>query len=127
MHHFQERMPVASSSAGASLWGRQASTRPEGVMRNAMEDDNDRLVSDLEQKVQALKGATSGIYDEVTAQNRLLGGMADDFSKADSLMSGTIKRLDGLLASVGGSSHMCLIIVFMLFILVVLWWLYGRK
>jgi hypothetical protein len=123
----QERMPVVSSNAGAALWGRQASTRPDGAMRTVMEEDNDRLISDLEQKVAALKGATTGIHDEVTSQNRLLGGMADDFSKADSLMAGTLKRLDGLVTSAGGSSHMCLIIIFMVTLLVLMWWMYGRK
>lgn len=64
-----ERLPNASSStAGASLWGRQASlnTRPDGAaMRGVLEEDNDRLISDLEHKVAALKGATAGIHDEV--------------------------------------------------------------
>lgn len=96
-------------------------------MRTVLEEDNDRLISDLEQKVAALKGATTGIHEEVSSQNRLLGGMADDFAKADNLMSGTLRRLDSLITSAGGSSHMCLIVVFMLALLILLWWLYGRK
>jgi len=96
-------------------------------MRHVLEDDNDRLIADLEQKVSILHGATAGIHDEVTAQNRMLGGMADDFGRADSLMSGTLRRLDGLITSAGGSSHMCLIVAFMVLLMLLLWWLYSRK
>ena len=45
------------------------------AMRSALEEDNDRMVSDLERKVAALKGATQSIHDEVSEQNRMLGGM----------------------------------------------------
>ena len=44
-------------------------------MRSALEEDNDRMVADLERKVAALKGATQSIHDEVSDQNRMLGGM----------------------------------------------------
>lgn len=96
-------------------------------MRHVLEDDNDRLIAELEQKVSILHGATAGIHDEVTSQNRMLGGMADDFGRADSLMSGTLKRLDVLVTNAGGSSHMCLIVGFMVALMLLLWWLYGRK
>lgn len=44
-------------------------------MRSALEEDNDRMVAELERKVAALKGATQSIHDEVSEQNRMLGGM----------------------------------------------------
>jgi len=53
--------------------------------------------------------------------------MADDFGKAESLMTGTLRRLDGLVVQAGGNSHMCLIVVFMVVLLLLLWWIYGRR
>jgi len=57
-------MPVsASGQRGATLWGRQTAFRPEAdsSSRHVLEDDNDRLIADLEQKVAILHGATAGV------------------------------------------------------------------
>lgn len=42
-------------------------------------------------------------------------------------MSGTLKKLDGLIKYAGGSSHMCAIIVFVIGVFFVLWWLMGSR
>jgi hypothetical protein len=41
----------------------------------SLEEDNDRLTADLEQKVSALKFASQAIHDEVSEHNRLLSSM----------------------------------------------------
>jgi hypothetical protein len=107
-------------------------------------------------QVAILKSATTAIHDEVQDQNRMLGGMVrsqapslavehrdgiqlcfyrclpspalqgDTFDRAGGLMSGTLKRLDGLIKYAGGSSHMCSLIGFIVFTFVLVWWMFLR-
>ncbi len=77
----QERLPENVPSQRSSLFGRSGSSssayanRDEATTKHALEEDNDRLVADLENKVSALKMATQGIHDEVNEHNRMLSGM----------------------------------------------------
>lgn len=49
-----------------------------------------------------------------------------DFDKTGTLMTGTLKRLDKLVQYAGGSSHMCLIMLFVVSIFLLLWWLMKK-
>ncbi len=84
-----ERLPPDVPKQRAALFGRSAfaatTQRDENGAKDALEEDNDRLVADLERKVAALKNATQSIHDEVSDQNRLLSGMVS----AASARSGT--------------------------------------
>lgn len=73
-----------------------------------------------------MKHATLSIHDEVQADNRMLSGMSVDFDKTGALMSGTMKRLEGLVRYGGGSSHMCKLIAFVIALFFGLWLLVGR-
>jgi len=44
-------------------------------MQQALEEDNNSLTDDLQQKVSALRYASQTIHDEVAEQNKLLSGM----------------------------------------------------
>jgi len=71
------------------------------AVRSALEEDSERMVSELERKVAALKGATQSIHDEVSEHNRMLAGMGDDFQRTGGMMSGAMQRLDGLIKYTG--------------------------
>jgi hypothetical protein len=122
-----ERMPSNTShgAAGTGLFGRSSGVRSSdgSVMRDVLEEENDRLTSELEMKVAALKGATQSIHDEVSEQNRILSGMGSDFDKTGGLMGSTLKRLDSMIKIAGGSTHMCTLIGGMVLVLTFLWWL----
>jgi len=49
-----------------------------------------------------------------------------DFGRTGSLMSGAMHRLDGLMSTVGGGSHMCAIILFVVVVFAALWYLASR-
>lgn len=51
----------------------------------------------------------------------------EDFDRTGSLMSGTLRRLDGLLRGGGGQSHMCYLICFVVAIFLLLWWLVSKR
>ncbi len=103
------------SSASLSRGGSASSS-----MQQALEEDNNRLTDDLSQKVSALRYASQSIHDEVSEQNRLLGGMGLDFDKTGGLMGGALQRLDGLLKA-GRQGHMCYLIGFVLTVFLLLW------
>ena len=104
-----------SGSASQSRGGSASSS-----MQQALEEDNNRLTDDLSQKVSALRYASQSIHDEVSEQNRLLGGMGLDFDKTGGLMGGALQRLDGLLKA-GRQGHMCYLIGFVLTVFLLLW------
>ena len=60
-----ERLP----GAGTGLHGRA------GALTTAIEEENASMLDELERKVSVLRGATQGIHDEVSSQNRMLSGM----------------------------------------------------
>lgn len=116
----------------AGLFGRSAGYAPaasteDGSAKNVLETDNDRLVADLERKVGALKAATQGIHDEVSDQNRLLGGMGVDFESAGTMMTTTLRRVEGLLRGGGGQVHICYLVMFTVAVFLLLWWLVGKR
>lgn len=94
--------------------------------RQALEEDNDRMVEELSRKVSALKSATITIHDEVSDHNRMLNAMSDDFDRTGNLMTGTLGRLDNLLRTGGSSVHMCTLILFVVAVFLVLWWLISK-
>lgn len=136
----QERLPLDVPKQRAALFGRgPAAGAPSGFggapsasaadgAAGALEEDNDRLVLELERKVSALKHATQGIHDEVADQNRLLAGMGVDFDRAGGLMAGTLARLDGLVRGGRGSQgYVCTVAMFATALFFVMWWLITRR
>ena len=55
---------------------------PPLATRGALEEDNERLTGELEQKVAALNAATRSIHDELREHNRMLDGMVSRFAGA---------------------------------------------
>ena len=90
-------------------------------LAGALEQDNDRLTAELERKVAALRNATRGIHDEVSEQNRMLGGMQGDFERTGSLMGVALGRLDGLLRGGATQGHLCFLVAFMMGVFLLVW------
>ena len=90
------------------------------------EDQNNRYISALSDKVSQLKGLSLGIGAEVREQNRFLDGMGGDFGRTDGLLGGTLKKL-GVLARTGGGRHICHLALFVVAIFFFVWWLVGHK
>jgi blocked-early-in-transport protein 1 len=50
-----------------------------------------------------------------------------DFDKTGGLMTGTMRRLEGLVKYGGGSGHMCKLVLFIIALFFLLWFLVGRR
>ncbi|KNC78420.1 hypothetical protein SARC_09154, partial [Sphaeroforma arctica JP610] len=83
-----------------------------------LEQDNDSLVLDLSNKIDALKSLTTGIGEEVRSQNKFLDGMQENFAGASDLLGGAMKRLQVVAAKGGGL--MCYLMLFVLFVMLVM-------
>ncbi|XP_046860500.1 BET1 homolog [Xenia sp. Carnegie-2017] len=90
--------------------------------RHMLEEENDRMVDDLSNKVQALKSLTIDIGNEVRAQNQMLRGMDDDFDKTGSFLSATMGRLTAL-TNKGHQWIMCYLLLFCVFVFFVVYYL----
>jgi hypothetical protein len=116
----------APSSVSVGIGGARAERLPASMQQArgaaaALEEDNERLASELERKVAALRHATQGIHVEVGEHNRMLGGMGSDFERTGQLMAGALGRLDGLLRGGGTQGHLCYLALFMTGIFVLMW------
>ncbi|XP_071851158.1 BET1 homolog isoform X2 [Apostichopus japonicus] len=100
--------------------GHTGASQNGGGSYSALEEENDRLVNDLNPKVAALKHISIEIGAEVRAQNKMLVDMDDDFGKSGGLLERTMGRLQKLTKA----GHHCTMFYLLLFCLFVFFVLY---
>ena len=89
---------------------------------NILESQNNARISELSEQVARLKGLTIDIGNEVREQNSLLDNMGDGFSNVGGMLAGSLARM-GVMMERGGAKHMCYLVVFVVFVMVLLYWL----
>ena len=89
--------------------------------QNLLESENDAKIDNLADKLSMLKNFSLEIQAEVEEQNDMLDGMGDKMGSAQALLNGTMAQLGKMLES-GGNKHMCYLILFVVFILMLLWY-----
>ncbi|XP_050504880.1 BET1 homolog [Diabrotica virgifera virgifera] len=87
---------------------------------NEIEDENDRMTNDLQEKIGVLKSLTIDIGNEVKYQDRMLRDVDDDLDKTGGFLGTTMSRV--LRLSKG--SHNYLILYLFVFSVVVFFILY---
>ena len=85
------------------------------TLDNYMENENDAQISALLGKVNQLKQVSVQIGDHVREDNKLLGGMSDQFDTSGSMLGGTVKRLSALASSKDGW-HMVYLAMFVVLV-----------
>lgn len=100
----------------------QAPDRPSTSSANndMLEDENQRLAEELQQKVGALKSLTIDIGHEVRYQDKLLRGIDDDMDRTGGFLSTTMNRVIRL-GKGGHQKYMLYIFLFALFIFLLLY------
>ncbi|XP_054756820.2 BET1-like protein [Lytechinus pictus] len=92
-----------------------------------LEAENDRMTLGLAAKVSTLKSLAKDMENDTNDQNVYLDGMGDDFSSSEGLLSGTVKRLDGMLSSGRGNRKlMCYLILGLVLLFVFAYLLLSR-
>ena len=104
-------VPAHSHADAASL----AQGGGNATLDNYMENENDAQISALLGKVNQLKQVSVQIGDHVREDNRLLGGMSDQFDTSGSMLGGTVKRLSALANSKDGW-HMVYLAMFVVLV-----------
>ena len=87
-----------------------------------MEQQNNDRISELSDQVARLKGLTIDIGNEVREQNSLLDNMGDGFTNVGDMLTGSLARM-GIMLERGGAKHMCYLVAFVVFVMVLLYWL----
>ncbi|CAG9864860.1 unnamed protein product [Phyllotreta striolata] len=87
---------------------------------NEIEDENDRMTNELQEKIGALKSLTIDIGNEVKYQDRMLRDVDDDLEKTGGFLGTTMNKV--LRLSKGG--HNYIIVYLFLFSIVVFFILY---
>ena len=87
-----------------------------------MEQQNNDRISELSEQVARLKGLTIDIGNEVREQNSLLDNMGDGFTNVGDMLTVSLARM-GIMLDRGGAKHMCYLVGFVVFVMVVLYWL----
>ncbi|PHJ21029.1 transmembrane protein [Cystoisospora suis] len=100
--------------------------RVEQYAAEAMEEENDACIVDLEAKVQSLKHLSLAMRDEVQESNSLLEGMAGGLDGVRTSIRTSIKRMENLWHQGGGWST-CYLALFVIFIFVLFYFLYGKS
>lgn len=100
----------------------QAPDRPStsNGSSDMLEDENQRLAEELQQKVGALKSLTIDIGHEVRYQDKLLRGIDDDMDRTGGFLSTTMNRVIRL-GKGGHQKYMLYIFLFALFIFLLLY------
>ncbi|KEP61956.1 UNVERIFIED_CONTAM: hypothetical protein HHA_205030 [Hammondia hammondi] len=93
---------------------------------DAMEEENDACIVDLESKVQSLKQLSLAMRDEVQESNNLLEGMAGGLDGVRNSIRSSIKRMENLWNQRGGW-HTCYLALFVVVIFVIFYFLYGKS
>ncbi|XP_077866967.1 BET1 homolog isoform X2 [Saccoglossus kowalevskii] len=91
-----------------------------------LEDENEKLVDGLHNKVSQLKELTIDIGVEVRAQNKMLGDMDDDFDKSHGILSSTMGRLKRMAAS-GHNRYILYLMLFAFFVFFITWYIIRSK
>ena len=71
-----------------------------------LERQNNQLQDRLANTVSNLREISIGFRDDVRRDNRYLDGVSDDFSSAQGLLGGTVKRVNWMIRSGGSNSKL---------------------
>jgi len=80
-----------------------------------MEEQNDDAIDSLRNKVNALRGITIDINDEIKNQKHLIRTMDDEFDSTEGLLAGSMRRVQRL-ASGGHNRYIFYLILFAVFV-----------
>lgn len=87
---------------------------------DVLEEENERLESELQGKIGALKSLTIDIGNEVRYQDKLLRGIDDDMDRTGGFLSNTMARVVRLGRN-GHQKYMCYVFLFVVIVFFVLY------
>lgn len=92
-----------------------------GASSNDMlEEENERLASELQGKIGALKSLTIDIGDEVRYQDKMLRGIDDDMDRTGGFLSNTMARVVRL-GKNGHQKYLCYMFLFVILVFFILY------
>eukprot|EP01016_Furgasonia_blochmanni_P023312 TRINITY_DN2519_c0_g1_i3.p2 TRINITY_DN2519_c0_g1~~TRINITY_DN2519_c0_g1_i3.p2 ORF type:complete len:112 (-),score=25.04 TRINITY_DN2519_c0_g1_i3:230-565(-) len=102
--------------------GSDPSRKYDNILQRNMEEDNDKAINALTDKISELKSISIGIRDYMQNEKNQLGKLEKDYDSSSSMMDQTMKKLNALMNMKHGRMAFYLIgfVVFFLVILYIL-------
>lgn len=91
-----------------------------GGNNDMLEEENERLASELQGKIGALKSLTIDIGDEVRYQDKMLRGIDDDMERTGGFLSNTMARVVRL-GKNGHQKYLCYMFLFVILVFFILY------
>ena len=117
---------VASASSSLSSSRSPSSFQSQQILQEKSQDAMEEQIFEqsnvLRQGVATLRQISMTIYDELRSQDSLMDEFTDDISKTQNSLQFTIRKI-GKLAKASSSRHMCLMILFVVFVFVAVYML----
>lgn len=113
---------LESGRGGGNGRGRGGGMSSHEANASILEQQNNDRISELSEQVARLKGLTIDIGNEVREQNSLLDNMGDGFTNVGDMLTGSLARM-GIMLERGGAKHMCYLVAFVVFVMMLLYWL----
>ncbi|CAL8075030.1 unnamed protein product [Calicophoron daubneyi] len=88
---------------------------------NGLEDENERLQKELNQKVSTLRSLSIRIGDELKEQNTFLSSMAGAFDRSEGVLRSTMNRVLGIGRNSSGCSLYCYLLCFASLVFFICW------
>ena len=124
--HMGRRGVLSSSSVSSSYDPERGRLTASEMNSHIMEQQNNDRIAELSEQVSRLKGLTIDIGNEVREQNSLLDQMGDGFTHTSDLLTGSLRKM-GVMLERGGSKHMCLLVLFIVGVIIVLYLLMKHR
>lgn len=117
---------VANPSASVTMRNNKKDGASSGTMseqaRMIMEEQNNREISALSEKVAYMKNLATDIEAAIQEDQLLLEQTGSGFDRVTMMMKGTLGNVNKML-STGGSKHMCYLVSFVVCLFLGLYWL----
>ncbi|KAK9931060.1 hypothetical protein M0R45_018356 [Rubus argutus] len=119
----EHRASKASLLDGLEEGGLRASS---SYSHDIDEQDNDKAVQSLQDRVVFLKRLTGDIHEEVESHNRLLDRMGNDMDASRGIMSGTMDRFK-MVFEKKSSRRMCVLVGYFVAFFLVIYFLFRVR
>ncbi|XP_004296622.1 PREDICTED: bet1-like SNARE 1-1 [Fragaria vesca subsp. vesca] len=122
MSYRRERASKASLLDGLEEGGLRASSSYSDIN----EQDNEKAVQSLQDRVVFLKRLTGDIHEEVESHNRLLDRMGNDMDASRGIMSGTMARFK-MVFEKKSSRRMCVLVGYFVAFFLIIYFLFRVR
>lgn len=105
---------------------RPVKSRDEEMSGLMMEEQNDELATELDEKVIALKNGVIDLRHFIQKDVSRLNDIQESMSDASGFLNGTMNKFTDMMKT-GGTKTTCYLAGFIFLVIIILWWIVSSK